>query len=186
MSLRLSRKRKTPTTTVRREILIRTQTLTLVLILFSTLIPTLLPNVMMTPTLPSIMNLNPLPPPILNPTLATILVLLMNWIQAQMQKRRQQHLAMMYPIPLLLTVLQRIPPAIRLLCSSKTLSLLQMTRLLSLILPPSPMIRWPGLSHLPQWWPFPSLVRPQVPQPQWCHLLAPSHIPLSYYHSQRQ
>ena len=42
MSLRLSRTRKTLTTTVRWEILIRTQTLTLILILFSTPIPTLL------------------------------------------------------------------------------------------------------------------------------------------------
>lgn len=88
MSLRLSRTRKTLTTTVRWEILIRTQTLTLILILFSTPIPTLLPNLMMIPTLPSIMNLNPLLPPILNPTLATILVLLMNCIQAQIQKAK--------------------------------------------------------------------------------------------------
>jgi len=43
---------------------------------------------MMTLTLPSIMNLNPLLPPILNPTLATILVLLMNCIQAQIQKAK--------------------------------------------------------------------------------------------------
>ena len=57
------------------------------------------------------------------------------------------------------TVLQRTSPVIRLLRSMKIISLLQMTRFLPLILPLSLMIRWPGLSCLPQWWLFPSLCR---------------------------